>query len=134
MFEKKQYIFSESMGVCLVEDITRLALKRGEPISYYVLRSVYQKDKTAYIPVEHHSVELRDLICAEEAWKLHDEWEQAHPKVEGEETEAKEYGTDEIELLDWQNRLLMADTLPKEKRDLLYRRGEVEFVCKQSKL
>ena len=38
MFQKKQMIYSESLGVCQVENIVGLsATKRGETISYYVL-------------------------------------------------------------------------------------------------
>ena len=70
MFQKKDYIYSETMGVCKVADVTNLAPKKGNAVAYYVLRSVYQKDKTAYIPVEHHTVELRELITPEEAMKL----------------------------------------------------------------
>ena len=70
MFQKKDYIYSESMGVCLVADVTNLAPKKGTAVSYYVLKSVYQKDKTAYIPVENHTVELRELITEEQAREL----------------------------------------------------------------
>lgn len=52
MFEKKTYIYDEEMGVCFIEDIARLATKNKQELGYYVLRSVYRKDKVAYIPVE----------------------------------------------------------------------------------
>ena len=45
MFQKKDYIYSESMGVCLVADVTNLAPKKGNAVSYYVLKSVYQKSQ-----------------------------------------------------------------------------------------
>ena len=69
MFEKKDYIFSDTMGVCKVSDIVRLAPKNriGEPIPYYLLKSVFDKSKVAYIPVENHQVALRPLITKEEA-------------------------------------------------------------------
>lgn len=58
MFEKKEYIYSETLGVCRVDDVTKLSLNRGLPMTYYVLRSVSNKDKVSYIPVEHHQVQL----------------------------------------------------------------------------
>ncbi len=67
MYEKKDYIFSETLGVCRVDDITKLSGQQGEPISYYVLRSVFDKSKVSYIPVENHVVNLRELMTAEEA-------------------------------------------------------------------
>lgn len=58
MFEKKDYIYSETLGVCRVDDVTKLSLNRGLPMTYYVLRSVSDRDKVSYIPVEHHQVQL----------------------------------------------------------------------------
>lgn len=125
MFQKKDYIYSETMGVCLVSDITNLALRKGNAVPYYVLRSVYQKDKVAYIPVEKHTVELRGLITAEQARTLVREWEQS------EDEELKEQMRS---FADFEMRLKMADTLSPEIRELLYQKGEVEFVLKQEKL
>ena len=62
MFEKKEVIYSETIGVCRVDDITKLTQKKGDTISYYVLRSLENKEKVAYIPVEKHKVNLRELI------------------------------------------------------------------------
>ena len=76
MFEKKTYIYDEEMGVCFIEDIARLATKNKQELGYYVLRSVYRKDKVAYIPVENHEVQLRELITREEAEKRRKEWSQ----------------------------------------------------------
>ncbi len=119
MFQKKDYIYSESMGVCLVADVTNLAPKKGTAVSYYVLKSVYQKDKVAYIPVENHAVELRALITKEQAQALTEEWQ----KSEDEELKKQLESFADFEL-----QFKMADTLSKETRDLLYRKGEVEFV------
>lgn len=69
-FEKKEIIFSESLGVCRVDDVVRLSQKKGEGILYYVLRSVSDKGKVAYIPVEKHAVQLRNLIDRETAQRL----------------------------------------------------------------
>lgn len=72
MFEKKEYIYSETMGVCQVADIVKLASNSrfGEPVSYYLLKSAFDKNKVAYIPVENHQVSLRPMITKEEAEQI----------------------------------------------------------------
>lgn len=72
MFEKKQFIFSETMGVCKVVDIVKLSSKKGadDAVAYYHLKSVTDKSQDAYIPVENHKVVLRELISSEDAAKL----------------------------------------------------------------
>ncbi|MCM1283264.1 MAG: CarD family transcriptional regulator [Muribaculaceae bacterium] len=71
MFEKKQVIYSETQGVCRVDNIVSLSAARGEPgVPYYVLRSVFDKEKVAYIPVDNHQVMLRELFSEEEARAL----------------------------------------------------------------
>lgn len=68
MFQKKECIFSDSIGPCVVEDIVKLAAqKNAVPVPYYVLRSVTDKKKVSYIPVENHKALLRPLISLEEA-------------------------------------------------------------------
>lgn len=120
MFEKKTYIYDEEMGVCFIEDIARLATKNKQELGYYVLRSVYRKDKVAYIPVENHEVQLRELITKEEAEKRRKEW---HMDLGEQEEEVSEPGD-----FAWQLDYTMADTLPLDKRKELYLKGEVEFV------
>lgn len=136
MFQKKDYIYSETMGVCRVEDVTNLSPKKGNAVSYYVLRSVYQKDKVAYIPAENHSVVLRQLISPEEAEKL---WDEFYPEQDG-QREAGDGVQQNIavspqeswiqEFADMELQYKMADTLPEEKRQQVYRLGEIEFVLK----
>lgn len=70
MFEKKDIIFSEVLGVCKVAEVTKLPAKNNEQILYYGLRSIYDNKKVSYVPVEHHQVLLRNLISYEEAKKL----------------------------------------------------------------
>lgn len=60
MFAKKDIIHSETLGVCRVHDIVRLARKNGDMETYYVLRTL-DGDRSAYIPVEGHTVKLREL-------------------------------------------------------------------------
>lgn len=126
MFEKKTYIYSEALGVCRVDDITSLAQKKSDPVAYYVLRSFFQKDKVAYIPVDHHSVLLRELITLEVAQQKKDEWiAQGLIQIETSEEEEEETRVGSI---DWEIQYRMADTLPEDERRFLYEKGEVEFI------
>jgi hypothetical protein len=72
-FQKKEIIFSETLGVCIVEDIVKLSDNRKETYNYYLLKSIYDKSKKAYIPIENHSVQLRNLITYDEAKALFDD-------------------------------------------------------------
>ena len=68
MFEKKQIIYSETMGVCQVDNIVSLSATRGEAgVPYYVLRSLTDKSKVSYIPVDHHQVALREIFTRQES-------------------------------------------------------------------
>lgn len=69
-FNKKDIIFSESLGVCRVDEVTNLSQQNGDTIAYYGLRSVFDKTKVSYIPIKKHSVQLRPLISLEEAKAL----------------------------------------------------------------
>ena len=69
MFQKKQQIYSETQGVCIVENIVQLPAGKGEALPYYVLKSVFD-GKTSYIPVNNHQVSLRELFTEEEARAL----------------------------------------------------------------
>ena len=66
-FAKLQIIFCETFGVSEVSEITNLAPKKGKPILYYKLQSVFNAEKSAYIPVLEHKTLLRELLAAEEA-------------------------------------------------------------------
>ena len=70
MFEKKEIIYSETLGVCQVNELTRLGAKNGEQVLYYGLKSIADKKKVSYIPVDHHQVLLRPLITYEQAKEL----------------------------------------------------------------
>ena len=68
LYQKKDIIFSSTMGLCVVADVTKLSAdKNTPPIPYYVLKSYYDKSHVAYIPVEGHEVELRVPITEAEA-------------------------------------------------------------------
>ena len=73
LFQKKEVIFSDTIGVCRVDDIVKLSDNKKDTYHYYLLRSVFDKAKKAYIPVENHTVHLRALISSEEALKYQKE-------------------------------------------------------------
>jgi len=70
MFQKKQKIYSETQGVCIVDNIVQLPAGKGETLPYYVLKSVFDTSKVSYIPVNNHQVNLRELFSEEEAKAL----------------------------------------------------------------
>ena len=70
MFQKKQKIYSETQGVCIVDNIVQLPAGKGETLPYYVLKSVFDSSKVSYIPVNNHQVNLRELFTVEEAREL----------------------------------------------------------------
>lgn len=72
MFEKKEYLYSETMGVCKVTDIVNLPAngRMGASVPYYHLKPIADKTKAAYIPVAHHQVKLRPLMTREEAERV----------------------------------------------------------------
>lgn len=86
LFQKKEAIYSETLGVCIVEDIVKLADNRKDTYNYYLLRAVYDRTRKAYIPVENHTVQLRPLITLEEAQSLQaqDGFEAKCEQVKGE--------------------------------------------------
>ena len=86
LFQKKEIIYSETLGVFVVEDIVKLADNKKDTYFYYLLRSVSDRTKKSYIPVENHTVQLRDLITKEEALRLQKEedFAQKSEQVRGE--------------------------------------------------
>lgn len=70
MFQRKQIIYSETQGVCMVDNIVQLPAGRGETLPYYVLKSVFDLTKVSYIPVHNHQVALREIFSEEEAREL----------------------------------------------------------------
>jgi hypothetical protein len=70
LFQKKDIIYSETIGVCIVDDIVKLADNKKDIYQYYLLRSAFDRKKKAYIPVENHTVQLRNLISLREAVAL----------------------------------------------------------------
>ena len=74
-FQKKDVLFSEALGVCKVDELTRFATQAGDMLLYYGLRSVANQAKVSYIPVDNHSVLLRELISVDQARAVMAEYE-----------------------------------------------------------
>lgn len=72
IFEKKDCLVSSTFGVCIVEKVTKLVVGREQQMQYYVLRSLSDKTKKSYIPVENHETILRLPMTEEEAKALLD--------------------------------------------------------------
>ena len=71
MFQKKQIIYSEKLGVCRVENIVHLAAGRNDrPVDYYALKPLLGTQQAAYLPVINHTQQLRELFTPEEARSL----------------------------------------------------------------
>ena len=71
MFQKKQIIYSEELGVCKVENIVSLAAsKTDKPVEYYALKPLLSQASAAYLPVANHKQVLRELFTPEEARQL----------------------------------------------------------------
>lgn len=73
MFERGEYVFHESGGVCRIEDI-RVAPLDGMPAdrTYYVMRPIHDPNSVIYIPVDSDRIFLRRLLNREEAVELLD--------------------------------------------------------------
>ena len=68
MYQNKPNKYSETMGDCQLDNIVSLSATRGEAgVPYYVLRSLTDKSKVSYIPVDHHQVALREIFTRQEA-------------------------------------------------------------------
>jgi len=70
ILKKNEIVFSDSLGVCQVTEVSKLTTKKGDSILYCRLQSVFNKEKFAYIPAKGHQMQLRDIISVHEANKL----------------------------------------------------------------
>ncbi len=71
MFQKDEYVFYESGGICKISDIQTAPLE-GMPQdrAYYVMQSVHTANGIMYIPVDNEKVFLRRLLNSDEAESL----------------------------------------------------------------
>ncbi len=73
MFEKGNYIFYGSTGVCKVEDITTLKLKDvPKDRLYYILHPYFEATGKIYAPVDNKKIVMRSIMTNKEAKELID--------------------------------------------------------------
>ena len=71
MFQVNDYVICGGSGVCEVQDICSNPFDQTKPEEkYYLLKPVYLRENTVYIPVHHPKIAMRKLISKEEAKKL----------------------------------------------------------------
>ena len=70
ILKKNEIVFSDTLGVCQVTEVSNLSTKKGDSLLYYRLQSVYNKDKFSYIPAHGHQMKLRDIISVDSAQKI----------------------------------------------------------------
>ena len=123
LIEKKNVIFSEKTGVCVVHDVTKLTDDHGNAMSYYVLKNVFDKSKVAYIPVEGHQVVLRALITVEEAVEKYALWQKEAVRPEETDENAQKrnapvevpFSEAELEELAYLLKRKKEDLIPREE-------------------
>ena len=67
ILKKNEIVFSDTLGVCQVTEVSNLTTKKGDSLLYYRLQSVFNKDKFSYIPAHGHQMKLRDIISVDDA-------------------------------------------------------------------
>ena len=73
ILKKNEIVFSDSLGVCQVTEISTLTTKKGDSLLYYRLQSLINKDKFSYIQAHNHQMKIRDTISIEYAEKMKSE-------------------------------------------------------------
>ncbi len=70
-FQKDEYVFYESGGICKILDI-QFAPLEGMPANreYYVMRSVHDKSGMIYVPKDNENIFIRPLLNTESAESL----------------------------------------------------------------
>lgn len=70
ILKKNEIVFSDTLGVCQVAEVSNLTTKKGDSLLYYRLQSIFNKDKFSYIPAQGHQMKLRDIISVGDAKKI----------------------------------------------------------------
>ncbi len=66
MFEKGDLILYETVGVCRIEEISRLEFLKNDRV-YYSFVPIFEKDTMIYVPVDNDKVKMRPIMTREEA-------------------------------------------------------------------
>ena len=83
-FQKDEYVFYESGGICKILDI-QFAPLEGMPADreYYVMRSLHDKSGMIYVPKDNENIFIRPLLNAECAEVLLASLSKILPIIEG---------------------------------------------------
>ena len=67
-FQKDEYVFYASGGICKILDV-QFAPLEGMPADreYYVMRSIHDKSGLIYVPTDNETIFMRHLLNAERA-------------------------------------------------------------------
>ena len=82
-FQKDDYVFYESGGICRILDIQQAPLE-GMPADreYYIMRSIHDKSGMIYVPRDNQNIFIRPLLNAERAEALLASLSQIVPIIE----------------------------------------------------
>lgn len=82
-FQKDEYVFYESGGICKILDI-QFAPLEGMPADreYYIMRSIHDKSGMIYVPKDNENIFIRPLLNAEGAEVLLASLSQILPIIE----------------------------------------------------
>jgi CarD family transcriptional regulator len=82
-FQKDDYVFYESGGICKILDV-QFAPLEGMPADreYYVMRSIHDKSGMIYVPKDNQNIFMRPLLNLEGAEALLKELSNVAPIVE----------------------------------------------------
>ena len=82
-FQKDDYVFYESGGICKVLDV-QFAPLEGMPADreYYIMRSIHDKSGMIYVPKDNQNIFIRPLLNVERAEALLESLSQIVPIVE----------------------------------------------------
>ena len=82
-FQKDEYVFYESGGICKILDV-QVAPLDGMPADreYYVMRSIHDKSGMIYVPRDNTSIYMRAILNAEGAEALLATLAQIEPIIE----------------------------------------------------
>jgi CarD family transcriptional regulator len=82
-FQKDEYVFYASGGICKILDIQYAPLE-GMPADreYYVMRSIHDKSGMIYVPKDNENIFIRPLLSAECAESLLSSISQVLPIIE----------------------------------------------------
>lgn len=72
MLKVGELILYETVGVCRVKEISKLAFLKNDRV-YYSIVPVFEKDTVIYVPVDNDKVKIRPVMTRNEAEEFIDQ-------------------------------------------------------------